>query len=182
MTKIFKFNLGYLCSFCFMHQRVYKLEDFFSLELNFIFLESVLVLSNYFNFKSLMDIVVNDNLKSHLFRFNVFYNFLNFFENSRMFIRVNILENSFLSSLNKFFDSSVWLERENWDMFGIFFKNHKDLRRILTDYGFSGFPLKKEYPLVGFSEVFYDYEYKGILYRDIELMQDFRRFNFKISW
>lgn len=179
--RVLKFNSLFLYFFFFMHRKIERLQDFFSLDLGSIFLESILVLSRYFNFRSLMDLVVNDTFKNFL-RFTLFYNFLNFYENVRLFICKNIQEFFFLESLNQFFDSSLWLERENWDMFGIFFKNHKDLRRILTDYGFVGFPLKKEYPLVGFSEIFYDYEYKGILYRSLELMQNFRKFKFEINW
>lgn len=187
MRAVYNFDsiskLNYLILFFlfFSYFKAEKKSDFFSFNLNYNLLSNVLILSKYFDFKSLMDLVVNDNAKKFL-RFTLFYNFLNFYENIRLFICKGIDEFFFCDSLSNFFDSSIWLERENWDMFGIFFKNHKDLRRILTDYGFLGFPLKKDYPLVGFSEVFYDCEFKGILYRNLELMQSFRKFKYEINW
>jgi NADH-quinone oxidoreductase subunit C len=87
-----------------------------------------------------------------------------------------------LISLNNIYKSSSWLEREIWDMFGIFFSLHADLRRILTDYGFNGFPLRKDFPLTGFLEVVYNNDLKRIVYKPLQLSQEFRFFDFQSPW
>jgi NADH-quinone oxidoreductase subunit C len=87
-----------------------------------------------------------------------------------------------VSSANFLYKSSGWLEREVWDLFGIFFVEHPDLRRILTDYGFQGFPLRKDFPLSGYTELRYDDESKSIVYEPIELAQEFRFFQFESPW
>lgn len=86
------------------------------------------------------------------------------------------------SSLVSFFQSSNWLEREIWDLFGIYFLGHSDLRRILTDYGFEGFPLRKDFPVVGYVEVRYDESYKTLVYEPVELVQELREFQFSNPW
>lgn len=85
-------------------------------------------------------------------------------------------------SLLSFFKSSNWLEREIWDLFGIYFLGHSDLRRILTDYGFEGFPLRKDFPVVGYVEVRYDESYKSLVYEPVELVQELREFQFSNPW
>ena len=87
-----------------------------------------------------------------------------------------------LSSVSSVFKSASWLEREVWDLFGIFFSEHSDLRRILTDYGFQGFPLRKDFPLTGFVELKYDDEMKRVSYDSLELSQEFRFFDFQSPW
>jgi NADH-quinone oxidoreductase subunit C len=91
-------------------------------------------------------------------------------------------EEAVVKSASSIYKSSLWLEREIWDMFGIFFSEHPDLRRILTDYGFEGFPLRKDFPLSGFNEVRYDDEVKRIIYEPIEITQEFRSFDFLSPW
>jgi NADH:ubiquinone oxidoreductase subunit C len=91
-------------------------------------------------------------------------------------------ELSFVESLTKVYKSANWLEREVWDLFGVFFSNHPDLRRILTDYGFEGFPLRKDFPLVGFVEVRYDDEKKSIVYEPLSFSQEYRTFAFNSPW
>lgn len=88
----------------------------------------------------------------------------------------------FYSLIHTAFKNYGWLEREVWDMFGIFFFNNLDLRRILTDYGFEGFPLRKDFPLTGFLELRYDEELKSVVYEDLELTQEFRFFDFESPW
>src|SRR5690606_17235512 len=95
----------------------------------------------------------------------------------RIIITSFLDENSSLPSLTKLFSSSVWLEREVWDMFGIIFTGHPDLRRLLTDYGFDGFPLRKDFPLSGYIELRYDDEKMHIIYEPVEFTQNFRYFN-----
>jgi NADH:ubiquinone oxidoreductase subunit C len=87
-----------------------------------------------------------------------------------------------LVSLSSLYNSSNWLEREVWDLFGIFFSDHPDLRRILTDYGFQGFPMRKDFPLSGFVEIAYSDEFKKVIYLPLELTQEYRFFDFSTSW
>ena len=122
-------------------------------------------------FKQLLDIWGVDYFKKEK-RFEINYNLLNLDYNIRL--RVKIFVNNFyfnLQSIDNLFKSAGWLEREVWDMFGIFFKEHFDLRRILTDYGFEGFPLRKDFPLIGFNEVYYSYKTKRIDYKSINIVK-----------
>ena len=115
-------------------------------------------------------------------RFQVVYALLSVRYNSR--IRINLFVDEFkqVPSVVSIFNSAGWLERETWDMFGIFFKNNKDLRRILTDYGFDGFPLRKDFPLSGYIELRYDDSLKRIVYEPLEITQEFRFFDFTSPW
>jgi len=115
-------------------------------------------------------------------RFKLFYNFLSIIFNFRIFIIKDHNELNFSYSLTDLFKSSGWLEREIWDFFGIIFKNNLDLRRILTDYGFEGFPLRKDFPLIGFLEINYDENKKCLNFIDIEISQEFRSFKFLSPW
>lgn len=115
-------------------------------------------------------------------RFVVNYLFLSVVYNMRVIVKVHLLENEGIDSLTYLYNSTGWLEREVWDMYGIFFYNHFDLRRILTDYGFDGFPLRKDFPVTGFTEVNYDYEKKRILYTPISLTQEMRTYIYKNPW
>ena len=142
----------------------------------------------FFFFKILSDLVTID-WPNRKFRFEIVYNFLNINYNARLFILLNLNENTlinyninFVNSCSLIYKSANWLERENWDMFGIFFFNHPDLRRILTDYGFEGYPLRKDFPLTGFLELRYDEEQKSIIYENVELTQEFRFFDFESPW
>ena len=154
---------------------------------NLLLAASFLKNDSFLNFKTLSDITVLDDLEGFLFnkdRFYIFYNLLSVSLNLRMFIVVNFDEKkeNFLPSLTNLYKSANWLEREVWDMFGIFFSNHIDLRRILTDYGFDGFPLRKDFPLTGYIEVRYDDEYGCIVYEPVELSQSYRNFEFQSPW
>ena len=102
--------------------------------------------------------------------------------NTRMEIIIKTNETSPITSLYNVFGSACWVEREIWDLFGIFFVQHNDLRRILTDYNFEGHPLRKDFPLSGYTDIFYDDKYKKIVYTPIELSQEYRVFNFKNIW
>lgn len=115
-------------------------------------------------------------------RFEAVYLLVSFLLNLRLELRVCLQEFSGLLSLTKIYSSAGWLERELWDMYGVFFSGHSDLRRILTDYGFEGFPLRKDFPLTGFTEVRYDDERAGIVYEPLEVAQEFRYFDFASPW
>jgi NADH:ubiquinone oxidoreductase subunit C len=144
--------------------------------------------SLFFNINSLVDMACIDWLVRIPNRFSIYYNFYSYVYNYRLFIIIDIplYLNYFygvgIESICSVFPAAIWLEREIWDMFGVYFYNHFDLRRILTDYGFVGFPFRKDFPLVGFKELRYDDTYKIIVYENIKLMQDYRVFDFINPW
>ena len=115
-------------------------------------------------------------------RFNLIYILLSIDYNSRILISTYITEDDIVDSITSLFPCSNWYEREVWDLFGVSFKNHPDLRRILTDYGFNGFPLRKDFPLSGNVEVRYDMKSKKVIYEPVKLTQDFRDFDFESPW
>lgn len=115
-------------------------------------------------------------------RFEVVYNLLSLKHNQRIRVKVMTDETTPVPSVTSVFSSAGWYEREAWDLFGIFFSDHPDLRRILTDYGFEGHPLRKDFPLTGYVEVRYDEEQKRVVYEPVKLTQDFRKFDFLSPW
>ena len=115
-------------------------------------------------------------------RFEVVYNLLSLKHNQRVRVKVSTDEETPVPSVWEIFPSAVWFEREAWDMFGIFFSDNPDLRRILTDYGFEGHPLRKDFPLTGHVELRYDEEQKRVVYEPVELTQDYRTFDFLSPW
>jgi NADH/F420H2 dehydrogenase subunit C len=132
-------------------------------------------------FKMLMDITAIDYPNRNL-RFEVVYNLLSIEYNFRIRVKICIDEVTPLSSITSLYSSAGWWEREVWDMFGVFFKDHPDLRRILTDYGFEGHPLRKDFPLTGYTEVRYDDSEKRVINEPLELTQEFRYFDFASPW
>ena len=132
-------------------------------------------------FKQLVDITAVDH-PDQAERFEVVYNLLSLKLNQRVRVKLATDERNPVASVTGVFSAAIWLEREAWDMFGIFFSNHPDLRRILTDYGFEGHPLRKDFPLTGFKEVRYDEEQKRVVYDAVKLPQEFRRFDFMSPW
>lgn len=165
-----------------------QLNIIISPKFNFNFNYLLSLFKIYFSFRTIIDLIGVDWPNKNL-RFHLIYNFLNINYNIRSFFSIFINENtlttednySILSGSN-IFKGLNWLERENWDMFGIMFFNHTDLRRILTDYGFEGFPLRKDFPLTGFIELRYDEEQRSIIYENVELSQEFRFFDFESPW
>ncbi|MCE2992704.1 MAG: NADH-quinone oxidoreductase subunit C [Candidatus Jidaibacter sp.] len=115
-------------------------------------------------------------------RLEVVYQLLSLTLNQRIRIKVRLEEPAFIDSATDVFACANWYEREVYDMYGVLFKNHPDLRRILTDYGFEGYPLRKDFPLTGDLEVTYDFESGKVKYRPVSLAQEFRRFDFSTPW
>jgi len=115
-------------------------------------------------------------------RFEVVYNLLSLSHNQRVRVKVSVAEDEVVPSVAGLFPSANWYERETWDLFGVFFSDHPDLRRILTDYGFDGHPLRKDFPLTGRVEVRYDDEQRRVIYEPVRLTQEFRSFDFLSPW
>ena len=115
-------------------------------------------------------------------RFEVVYNLLSISQNNRCRLKVSTDENDPIPSATAVFSSANWMERETWDMYGLFFSDHPDLRRLLTDYGFEGHPMRKDFPLTGYVEVRYDDEQKRVVYEPVSLVQEFRSFDFLSPW
>ena len=132
-------------------------------------------------FSQLIDLTAVD-YPDNLPRFNLIYIFLSIEHNYRIILNTLISEDETIDSITSLFPCANWYEREVWDLFGISFKNHPDLRRILTDYGFTGYPLRKDFPLSGNVEVRYDMIAKKVVYEPVKLTQDFRDFDFESPW
>ncbi len=132
-------------------------------------------------FKQLVDVCGVDYPERPL-RFDVVYNLLSLSKNTRIRLKVMTDENTPVDSATSVFNSAGWFERETWDFYGIYFNNHPDLRRILTDYGFEGHPLRKDFPLTGYVELRYDEELRRVVYEPVKLTQDFRAFDFTSPW
>ena len=132
-------------------------------------------------FKQLIDIAGVDYPENEK-RFELVYLFLSHEHNLRIKVLIKFQINQPINSLTKIFPSANWMEREVFDMYGIKFKNHPDLRRILTDYGFKGHPLRKDFPLTGFNEVRYSEKEKKVIYEPVKLEQNYRNFDFESPW
>ena len=132
-------------------------------------------------FRQLIDIAGVDYPDSEK-RFQLVYLLLSHQNNIRIKVSTQFQLNQIINSITKIFPSANWMEREVFDMYGIKFKNHPDLRRILTDYGFKGHPLRKDFPLTGFNEVRYSEKEKKVIYEPVKLEQNYRNFDFESPW
>ena len=132
-------------------------------------------------FRQLMDIAGVDYPEDEK-RFELIYLFLSLEYNIRIKLLIKFESKYSINSLTKIFPAANWMEREVFDMYGIKFKNHPDLRRILTDYGFKGHPLRKDFPLTGFNEVRYSEKEKKVIYEPVKLEQNYRNFDFESPW
>ena len=132
-------------------------------------------------FKQLIDIAGVDYPDSEK-RFQLVYLLLSHENNIRIKVSTQFQLNQIINSITKIFPSANWMEREVFDMYGIKFKNHPDLRRILTDYGFKGHPLRKDFPVTGFNEVRYSEKEKKVIYEPVKLEQNYRNFDFESPW
>ena len=132
-------------------------------------------------FSTLVDITAVD-YPERAKRFDVVYHFLSMYRNHRIRLRVAVREEDMVPSLIGAHPSANWFEREVFDMYGILFSGHPDLRRILTDYGFRGHPLRKDFPTTGYTEVRYDEVLKRVVYEPVSLVQEYRQFDFMSPW
>ena len=132
-------------------------------------------------FRQLIDITAVDYPEENE-RFKVVYLLLSHEFNNRVILTYSINENEVIPSITEIFPSANWMEREVFDMYGIKFKNHPDLRRILTDYNFEGFPLRKDFPLTGHNEVRYSEDKKKVIYEPVKLEQNYRNFDYESPW
>ena len=132
-------------------------------------------------FSTLVDITAVDH-PSREARFDVVYHFLSMYQNHRVRVKIALREEDMLASITGVHSSAGWFEREVYDMFGILFTGHPDLRRILTDYGFRGHPLRKDFPTTGYTEVRYDEAQKRVVYEPVKLVQEYRQFDFMSPW
>ncbi|MEN8892904.1 MAG: NADH-quinone oxidoreductase subunit C [Planktotalea arctica] len=132
-------------------------------------------------FSSLVDITAVD-YPERIKRFDVIYHFLSMYRNQRIRLRLHVREEDMVPSIVDVHASANWFEREVYDMFGLLFSGHPDLRRILTDYGFRGHPLRKDLPTTGYTEVRYDEVEKRVVYEPVSLIQEYRQFDFMSPW
>lgn len=132
-------------------------------------------------FSTLIDITGIDH-PSRAARFDVVYHFLSMFQNHRVRVKAAVREDESIPSITSVHPSANWFEREAFDMFGIIFSGHPDLRRILTDYGFNGFPLRKDFPTTGYTEMRYDEALKRCVYEPVKLVQEYRQFDNLSPW
>jgi NADH-quinone oxidoreductase subunit C len=132
-------------------------------------------------FSTLIDITAVD-YPGREHRFDVVYHLLSMYTNQRVRLRIMADEGELVPSLVEVHPSANWFEREVFDMFGIVFSGHPDMRRLLTDYGFQGYPLRKDFPTTGYTEVRYDEEQKKVIYEPVSLVQEYRQFDFMSPW
>ena len=146
-------------------------------------LEVILFLKNneQTKFRQLIDITAVDYPQNDK-RFKLVYLFLSHEYNSRLILDYFINEDEIVPTITQVYPAANWMEREVFDMYGITFKNHPDLRRILTDYGFEGFPLRKDFPLTGHNEVRYSEDEKKVIYEPVKLEQNYRNFDYESPW
>lgn len=132
-------------------------------------------------FSSLVDITAVD-YPTRSIRFEMVYHFLSMYQNHRIRLKCAVAEDTSIASISAVHPSAGWFEREVFDMFGILFSGHGDLRRLLTDYGFCGHPLRKDFPTTGYVEVRYDEAEKRVIYEPVSLVQEYRQFDFMSPW
>ena len=159
------------------HNQVYLDTD----KEDFIDVTLFLKTNNDTKFRQLIDITVVDFPEKNQ-RFDLVYLFLSHEFNQRLVLKYSISENEVVPTLTSIFPSANWMEREVFDMYGVSFKDHPDLRRILTDYGFEGHPLRKDFPLTGHSEVRYSEDEKKVISEPVKLEQNFRNFDYESPW
>ena len=157
-------------------------ENIFHISTNNLYF-SVFCLKNHINYKfNLLTCISGVDSLVSSYRFSIVYELLSLVFSNRIRIKIYLNETTTAFSLTNLFINANWWEREVWDLFGLYFVNHPDLRRLLTDYGFEGYPLRKDFPISGFLEVKYDIVKKQIVPETLEFAQSFRFFNFEMPW
>lgn len=141
----------------------------------------LVTLRDDFAFRTLIDICGAD-YPARARRFDIVYHLLSLTKNARVRVKVETDEKTAVPSVIGVFAGAQWFEREAWDMYGVRFEGHPDLRRLLTDYGFEGHPLRKDFPVTGFVELRYDDDLKRVAYQPVQLVQEFREFDFLSPW
>ncbi len=177
ITQRLSFEKLFICFY-------YKTQNNLTLRVSFLDIQTIIFFFKYHMnllYNQLIDISIIDYLEKK-FRFEIFYNLRSIKYNTRLFLTSALAENLILSSITKLYPNANWYEREVWDMFGVYFTAHPDLRRILTDYGFKGHPLRKDFPMTGYIEVRYDAFLKRILYEEVSLTQKYRIFKLDSFW
>lgn len=161
---------------------LYNKESSFLIQTNLIN-KIFLLLKNHFKYQyKVLTCISGVDYPENLYRFQVVYELLSIKYNSRIRIKVLVDELTPVNSIEKIFPAASWWECEVWDMFGIFFLNQNNLTRILTDYGFQGYPLRKDFPLTGFTESRYNATKNRVVYENLELAQEYRTFEFVSPW
>jgi NADH-quinone oxidoreductase subunit C len=160
-----------------LHNQVYLYIDSSDLIAVTLFLKT----NKFTKFRQLIDITAVDYPENSK-RFKMVYLFLSHEFNQRIILSFDVNENEVVTSITKTFPSANWMEREVFDMYGVKFKDHPDLRRILTDYNFKGHPLRKDFPLTGHNEVRYSEDKKKVIYEPVKLEQNYRDFNYESPW
>ena len=159
------------------HNQLYLNIDSYNLTEVLVFLKN----NTFTKFRQLIDITAVDYPEENQ-RFRLVYLLLSHEFNTRIILSFSINENEIIPSITEIFPSANWMEREVFDMYGIKFKNHPDLRRILTDYGFEGHPLRKDFPLTGHTEVRYSEDQKKVISEPVKLEQNYRNFDYESPW
>jgi len=161
---------------------VFVAQDELTLEVQAAGILKVMVhLNRDADFKILVDVCGND-WPQRAKRFDVVYHLLSLSRNIRIRIKAHLGDGEAIASITGVYPAAGWFEREAFDMYGIAFSDHPDMRRLLTDYGFSGYPLRKDFPLTGYVELRYDDELKRVVYQPVKLVQEFRDFDFMSPW
>lgn len=186
LSKKTKYFLIYIYYNLYIFLYGFKLNqnqiNIYILPKNLLYILTFLKYNSVSNLINLVDIVVVDNISFNKYRFEITYIFWNIFYEYRINLKLFTNGYNLVYSLSQLYKSSIWLERELWDFFGIKFLFHTGLRKILTDYGFKGHPLKKDFPLLGYIDIYYDDSIQAIKYNPIELAQSLRFFKFENPW
>jgi NADH/F420H2 dehydrogenase subunit C len=161
---------------------LYKEETSFLIQSNLL-TEILTIFKNHFKYQfKVLTCISGVDYPENLYRFQLVYELLSIKYNSRIRVKVLVDELLPINSVEKVFSGASWWECEIWDMFGVFFLNHSNLTRLLTDYGFQGHPLRKDFPLSGFTESRYNVIKNRVVYENIELAQEYRTFDFSSPW
>lgn len=161
---------------------IFNSQNSFLIKTNFL-TNNLIILKNNLNYQfKMLTCISGSDYPDNYYRFSVLYELLSIKYNSRLRIKAIIDEITPLNSIEKIFIGASWWENEAWDMFGIFFSNKINITRLLTDYGFQGYPLRKDFPLTGFNESRYSVTKSRVVYENIELAQEYRTFDYISPW